>query len=52
MVDTDNDLRIKHYCELYTIFINSCLQTNKEVFGFENPEMCVKYIEPYNKLCK
>lgn len=48
----DSDYKKKYYCELYHYLINNCLQTNKEVFGKEMPEFCIKYTEPYNNLCK
>jgi|TARA_B100001142_G_C14058546_1_gene548740 hypothetical protein len=48
----ESENRIKYYCELYQKLINNCLNTNKEVFGKELPEFCIKYTEPYNNLCK
>jgi len=44
--------RKKYYCELYQDLISNCLQTNKEVFGKEMPEFCIKYTQVYNNLCK
>jgi len=46
------DLKTKHYCEFYQHLINSCLETNKEVFGKECPQFCTNFTVPYNEMCK
>ena len=47
-----SDEQTTYYCELYSKLIQDCLQTNKEVFGKESPNLCMRFIGPYNKLCK